>query len=69
MLFCLASVNYLGVSYTHDENVNPPSSQSSWSLPCDTTSYTPSVVVKEAWEVWEGWTGSGSLDSLRKQSK
>ena len=27
------------------------------------------VVVKEAWEVWEGWTGSGSLDSLRKQSK
>ena len=28
-----------------------------------------SVVVKEAWEVWEGWTGSGSLDSLRKQSK
>ena len=27
------------------------------------------VVVKEAWEVWEGWTGSGSLDSLRKQYK
>ena len=26
------------------------------------------VVVKEAWEVWEGWTGSGSFDSLRKQS-
>ena len=32
-------------------------------------SHPSDVVVKEAWEVWEGWTGSGSLDSLRKQSK
>ena len=36
-------LSYLGISCASGENVNPPSSQGSQSLPCDTTSSDPSI--------------------------
>ena len=46
---CSCKLSYLGISCAPSENVNPPSSQGSQSLPCNTTSSGPSISALPAY--------------------